>query len=61
MKDDTKSPYLLAAGNDHGQVCLYNYPCTIKSSKFLVGRGHSSHVTTVRWKDDDKYLFSVGG
>ena len=61
MKDDTKSPHLLATGNDDGKVCLYNYPCTIKSSKYIEGRGHSSHVTTVRWKDDDKYLFSVGG
>ena len=31
-KDDPKSFYLLAAANDSGKVCVYNYPCTIKSS-----------------------------
>lgn len=58
---DTKSPYLLAVGNDSGKVCLYNYPCTIKSSDYVEGRGHSSHVTNVRWNKDDKYVISVGG
>jgi len=60
-KDDSKSSYLLAGGNDNGKVCLYNYPCTIKSSSFVEGVGHSSHVTNVRWSNNDKYLVSVGG
>jgi len=60
-KSDKKSPYLLATGNDNGKVCVHNYPCTIKGSKFVEGRGHSSHVTNVRWNYDDTYLISVGG
>lgn len=60
-KDDSRSPFLLAAGNDDGKVAVYNYPCTIKSSKYAVGKGHSSHVTTVRWSDDDNHILSVGG
>lgn len=35
FKNDSKSSYLLAAGNNSGKVCLYNYPCTIKSSKYV--------------------------
>ena len=60
-KDDNRSHYLLAAGNDNGKVAVYNYPCTIKSSNFVEGRGHSSHVTTVRWTHDDQYVISTGG
>jgi microtubule-associated protein-like 6 len=60
-KDDPRTPYLLAAGNDSGKVVVYNYPCTIKGTKFAEGRGHSSHVTNVRWNGDDKYIISVGG
>lgn len=60
-KRDTKSPYLLAAGNDNGKVAVYNYPCVVKSSEFVEGKGHSSHVTTVRWSTDDRYIISVGG
>ncbi len=60
-KDDPKSPYLVAVGNDNGKVGLYNYPCTIKSSDFVEGKGHSSHVTNVRWTKDDRRIISVGG
>jgi microtubule-associated protein-like 6 len=60
-KDDANSPYLLAVGNDNGKVAVYNYPCTIKGTKTVEGKGHSSHVTNVRWSNDDKYIISVGG
>lgn len=53
--------YLLAAGNDHGKVAVYNYPCLIKNSKYIQGKGHSSHVTNVRWTKDDSHIISVGG
>ena len=61
FSDDPKTPYLLAAGNNNGQVCLYNFPCTIKNSEFVIGRGHSSHITNVRWTDGDERVISVGG
>jgi len=48
-EDDANSPYLLAAGNNNGKVCVYNYPCTIKNSQVVEGKGHSSHITNVRW------------
>jgi WD40 repeat protein len=60
-KDDQKSPLLLAVGNDNGKVGVYNYPSLVKSSKFVEGKGHSSHVTNVKWNKDDRYIISVGG
>jgi WD40 repeat protein len=48
-KTDEKTPYLLAGGNNNGKVCIYNFPCTIKNSGFVEGKGHSSHITNVRW------------
>jgi WD40 repeat protein len=51
----------LAVGNDNGKVGVYNYPSLVKSSKFVEGKGHSSHVTNVRWNKDDRYIISVGG
>ena len=60
-ESEHKSHFLLAAGNDNGKLAVYNYPATIKSSKFVECRGHSSHVTNVRWNKDDSYILSVGG
>lgn len=42
-----KEMRLLASGDDRGQVRLLEYPCLVKSSESVVGKGHSSHVTTV--------------
>jgi len=47
--EDLKNPSILAVGNNNGQVCLYNFPCTIKNSDYVYGVGHSSHITNVRW------------
>jgi microtubule-associated protein-like 6 len=52
---------LLAGGNNNGKVCIYNFPCTIKNSGFVEGKGHSSHITNVRWNETDEYIVSVGG
>jgi WD40 repeat protein len=53
--------FLLAAGNDHGKVAVYNYPSLVKNSNYTEGKGHSSHVTTVRWMANDEHIISVGG
>eukprot|EP01017_Pseudomicrothorax_dubius_P040457 TRINITY_DN6328_c0_g1_i1.p1 TRINITY_DN6328_c0_g1~~TRINITY_DN6328_c0_g1_i1.p1 ORF type:complete len:614 (+),score=151.97 TRINITY_DN6328_c0_g1_i1:60-1844(+) len=64
--DRSKNPhpggyYVLAAGDDSSRVRLLRYPSLKKGSEATVGRGHSSHVTTVRWGTDDQTLFSTGG
>lgn len=58
---DPKIPYLLAGGNNRGEVCLYNFPCTVKNSNYIAGIGHSSHITNVRWTPDDERVISIGG
>ena len=64
--DRTKTSYerdmkLLASGDDKGQVRLLEYPCLVKNSQSVVGKGHSSHVTTVAFNFNDEYLMSSGG
>lgn len=59
--DQSQSYYLLATGNDLGKVNLFNYPCLEKGAKMIEGKGHSSHVTNVRWTYDDKFVISTGG
>jgi microtubule-associated protein-like 6 len=52
---------LLATADDKSKVNLYRYPCINKTSKAVVGIGHSSHVTCVRFAKNDSYLFTTGG
>ncbi|EAR94225.2 HELP domain protein (macronuclear) [Tetrahymena thermophila SB210] len=53
--------YLLATGDDFSQVNIFRYPCIKKGSKAVVGKGHSSHVTNVKFSKNDDYLISTGG
>jgi WD40 repeat protein len=52
---------LLAVGEDSSLLRVYRYPCLKKNAGSLVGRGHSSHVTNVRFNMTDTYLYSTGG
>jgi WD40 repeat protein len=61
FKEDPKAFYLLATGNDLGKVNIFNYPCLDKGALSIECRGHSSHVTNVRWSADDEYIISTGG
>lgn len=57
------APSLLAAADDRGKVCVYNYPCYDfgKNAPHLTLWGHSSHVANVTFDSEDNYIFSVGG
>lgn len=52
---------LVATGNDSGKLRILEYPCLVKNSESVEGRGHSSHVTTVLFSLDDRLIFSTGG
>lgn len=51
---------LLASGDDFGKVKIFRYPSMNLASQGLVCRGHSSHVTKVRFTGGG-YLISTGG
>jgi WD40 repeat protein len=58
--DRSKAGNLVAVGNDWGNVVLFNYPnCSGAKSRSF--KGHSEHVTNVKWNSNDEYLFSAGG
>lgn len=57
----TKRGAWIVTGDDFGLVKMYRYPCLIKGSSVTVNRGHSSHVTNVRWSVNDDYVISIGG
>jgi len=56
-----KGMKLLASGDDRGKVRILEYPCLVKNSQSVAGRGHSSHVTNVVFTKDDGYVLSTGG
>ena len=51
---------LCVSGDDRGAVNLFRYP-VLKGGKSNSAQCHSSHVTTVRFAVDDKYVLSTGG
>ena len=51
---------LIATGDDFGLVNLFRNPARCGNLPLCL-RGHSEHVTKVRFGADDSYLFSVGG
>ncbi|CAK72848.1 unnamed protein product (macronuclear) [Paramecium tetraurelia] len=53
--------YLIATGDDNSQIKIFRYPCVKKASGYVLGKGHSSHITNIAWSVDDQYLFSTGG
>ncbi len=57
----SNSKKVLATGDDFSTVKLFRYPCTIKHASYKEYRGHSSHVTKVKFSFDDRYLVSTGG
>ena len=56
---------LVASGDDKGKVKIFRYPSMMKGSLPVEGKGHSSHVTNVRFAKNDvtqtTYLYSTGG
>ena len=56
--DRSKKPHpdgyhLVASADDFSKVKVFRYPSIRENSEFIEGRGHSSHVTQVKWSKDD--------
>lgn len=56
----SKCGTLLACGDDYGLVTLFRDPCR-RGAVPRSYRGHSEHVTAVKFTDDGERLFSAGG
>lgn len=54
-------PGVLASADDFGRVRLFTWPVAKDAADAVVLKGHSSHVTRVRFSRDDLRLFSAGG
>lgn len=52
---------LLACADDFSKVKVFRYPVLEKTSGFVEGEGHSSHVTNVEFSAEDTFLYSTGG
>ena len=53
---------VMALGDDYGQVKLFQFPSpTINTAGCAAYKGHSAHVTNVRWLHDDSRVMTTGG
>ena len=52
---------IVAVGDEYGRLRLYRYPCLKENASCLEYQAHSPHIMKVRWANEDKFLFSVGG
>ena len=59
--DRSNSRNYLVTGDDFSKVKLFKYPVCQKKQIYSAYKGHSSHVTGVKWTFDDKNIISTGG
>jgi len=52
---------VIATGDDWGQVKLFRFPTTKRGAKFRAYKGHSAHVTNVRFAANGNHLLTTGG
>lgn len=52
---------LIATGNDNDKIHVFRYPSIDEKSKPVVGNGHCSDVTKVKFNHSDNQLISIGG
>ena len=57
----SRSGKLLATGDDFSKIKLFKYPACVPKQLFNVSKGHSSHITGIRWSYNDEYMVSIGG
>lgn len=53
--------HLVASADDFSKVKVFRYPAMIEDAEFVEGKGHSSHVTMVKFNHNSKRILSTGG
>ena len=56
-----KSVPVLATADEYGRVKIFNYPCVTPGSPDKCYRGHSSHITNIKFSSDDAFCITIGG
>jgi WD40 repeat protein len=51
----------LAVAEQSGSLKIYKYPCTQPDSVPVVGKGHNSFISKVKWSANDKHIITTGG
>lgn len=59
--DRSNSKKYLATGDDFSKVKLFKYPVCKPKQIYNSYKGHSSHITGVKWSYDDKLVITTGG
>ena len=59
--DRSNSKKYIATGDDFSKVKIFDNPACQEKQIYNSYKGHSSHITGVKWSFDDKYLISTGG
>ena len=52
---------VLASADEYGRVKLFNYPCVTSGAPDKCYRGHSGHVSNIKFSSDDSYCITTGG
>ena len=53
---------LVATGDDHGRLQVFNYPCVVKNAPHVTLVGHSSHIMSTKWLESQgKGLLATTG
>ena len=56
-----KTKRVIVTSDDYSKVKLFRYPSPVERAAYNQYNGHSSHVTTVRFMSNNKYVISTGG
>ncbi|MBP3801902.1 MAG: EF-hand domain-containing protein, partial [Clostridia bacterium] len=59
--DIDKTKRVIVTSDDYSKIKLFRYPSPVQRAAYNQYNGHSSHVTTVRFMSDNKYVISTGG
>ena len=59
--DVDKKRRVIVTGDDFSKVKLFRYPSPVEKAAYYQYNGHSSHVTCVRFMQDNKHVISIGG